>query len=50
MEILRLWLFANDGVTENAKKMLIENNILWSTRENLDGLLKYLNLSKLPEL
>jgi hypothetical protein len=50
MEILRLWLFANDGVTENARNMLLENNILWSTRENLDALLKYLNLSKLPEL
>jgi hypothetical protein len=49
MEILRLWLFANDGVTENARNMLLENIIL-STRENLDALLKYLNLSKLPEL
>ena len=47
---LRLWLFANDGITEDARTILMENKILWSTRDNLNALLQHVNLKKLPNL
>jgi len=45
-----LWLFASNGVTENAKKLMEENGILWSTKDNLNDLLKISDLRKLPEM
>jgi hypothetical protein len=50
LEILRLWLFAHDGVTDEAEKLLLKHEILWSTRAELDDLLEFLNLRKLPVL
>jgi hypothetical protein len=47
---LTLWLFASNGVTENAKKLMEENGILWSTKDNLNDLLKISDLRKLPEM
>jgi len=47
---LTLWLFASNGVTENAKKFMENNGILWSTKENLNDLLKDSDLRKLPEI
>jgi len=47
---LTLWLFAANGVTEDAKKIMEENGILWSTKENLNELLEYSGLRKLPEI
>ena len=47
---ITLWLFASNGVTENAKKMMEENGILWSTKDNLNALLKDSDLRKLPEI
>jgi len=46
---ITLWLFASNGVTENAKKLMEEKGILWSTKENLNDLLKDSDLRKLPE-
>ncbi|MCP4687680.1 MAG: hypothetical protein GY859_06500, partial [Desulfobacterales bacterium] len=50
LEILRVWLFADNGVTKKAKDLLEENNFLWSTRKELDALLEHMSLRKLPEI
>jgi hypothetical protein len=50
LRILRLWFFAHDGFTEDAKALMYEKGVLWSVRENLDGLLEWLGLRKLPRL
>jgi len=47
---LTLWLFASNGVTENAKKLIEKNGILWSTKEDLNALLVNSDLRKLPEI
>ena len=50
LRILRLWLFAHNGFTKEAEALMQENGVLWSVREDLDGLLKCLGLRELPEL
>ncbi|CAN2039276.1 ATPase domain protein, prokaryote domain protein [Candidatus Magnetomoraceae bacterium gMMP-15] len=50
LDSLTLWLFASSGVTEGAKKMIKENGILLSTKENLNALLIDSGLRKLPEI
>ncbi len=47
---IRLWLFSHDGLTQKAKTFARENGILWSAREEIDALLEYVGLRKLPEL
>lgn len=50
LERVRLWIFANYGVTEEAETLIREHNILWSERSDLDGLLQFVNLRKLPDI
>ncbi|MCP4692457.1 MAG: hypothetical protein GY859_30720, partial [Desulfobacterales bacterium] len=50
LKTLRLWLFAYDGVTGEAEELMRQNGVLWSTRAELDELLKLVNLRKLPEI
>ena len=50
LRILRLWFFAHDGFTKEAEALMLENGVLWSARDDLDGLLEHLGLRKLPEL
>jgi len=50
LEILRVWLFAESGVTKEAQNLLEENGFLWSTRAELDALLDHLSLRKLPDI
>ena len=50
LERLRLWIFAHDGFTREAEKLMEENRVLWSAREDLDGLLETVGLRKLPDL
>ncbi len=50
LKILRLWIFAHDGFTRQAENRMEKNNVLWSTREDLDALLETVNLRKLPVL
>jgi hypothetical protein len=50
LETLRIWLFACNGVTDEAEKLLNEHHILWSTRADLDALLQVVNLRTLPEM
>ena len=47
---LTLWLFASSGVTVKAKKILEDNNILWSTKTELNELLEDSGLRQLPEM
>jgi len=50
LQILRLWFFAHDGFTEDAEALMLKNGVLWSVREDLNGLLECLGLRELPEL
>ncbi|MEZ4865048.1 MAG: hypothetical protein R3C14_27280 [Caldilineaceae bacterium] len=47
---IRMWLFAYAGLTQEAETLAREQNILWSDWAQLDGLLTYLVLRKLPTL
>jgi hypothetical protein len=48
--ILRLWLFAYSGLTPKAKAFAREHGILWSSKAELNELLRLLGLRELPEL
>jgi len=48
LDILRVWLFAHDGVTKKAGALLRQHNILWSNRADLDALLTLAKLRTLP--
>ncbi|KPA09489.1 ATPase domain protein, prokaryote domain protein [Candidatus Magnetomorum sp. HK-1] len=50
IDILRLWLFSYSGVTKEAEKLLKKQGVLWSTKKELNALLEYVNLRKLPEM
>jgi hypothetical protein len=50
LDILRIWLFAGNGVTIPAEKLMRENGVLWSDRADLDALLEMLGLRTLPVL
>jgi hypothetical protein len=50
LRTLRLWIFAHDGVTEEAERLIQQHNVLWSSRADLDALLEAVNLRKLPLL
>ena len=47
---LRLWLFANGGLTPEAKEYAAERGILWSARPEFDELLAHVGLRQLPQL
>ncbi len=48
LRTLRLWLFAYDGVTEKARRLMEQHGVLWSSRAELDALLDEVKLRKLP--
>ena len=50
LKVLRLCIFAHDGFTSQAERLMEQNNVLWSAREDLDGLLETVGLRKLPDL
>ncbi len=47
---LRLWLFAYSGLTPKAHAFAREHDILWSSKADLNALLRLLGLRELPEL
>ncbi|MCP5088308.1 MAG: restriction endonuclease, partial [Rhodobacteraceae bacterium] len=47
---LRLWLFAYSGLTPKAHAFAREHGILWSSKTDLNALLRLLGLRELPEL
>ncbi len=50
LKVLRLWIFSHDGFTSQAERLMEQNQVLWSTREDLDALLETVGLRKLPDL
>jgi hypothetical protein len=48
--VVRTWLFSHDGLTEEAQALAKEAGVLWSSRTDLDGLLKHLGLRPLPDV
>jgi len=47
-DFARTWFFGNDGFTREAEDFMRENEIFWSTRADLDELLSYVQLRRLP--
>ncbi len=50
LEVLRLWFFAHDGFTSEAKDLMREKDVLWSDQGDLDGLLNHVGLKRLPDV
>jgi len=50
LQTLRLWFFAYNGFTEEAEGLMIEKGLLWSTKDDLDKLLKFVGLRQLPDI
>ncbi len=46
--LVRMWLFANFGLTGPAGDFAKERGILWSSRREFNDLLQNLGLTKLP--
>ncbi len=49
-DVLRVWVFAHDGFTEDAMDLIQKQGVLWSTRADLDALLEHVGLRSLPDL
>ena len=47
-DFVRVWFFSHGGFTQEAKAFMKEKGVLWSTREDLDGLLDHTGLRRLP--
>ena len=47
---LRVWFFSYSGFTAEAERFMKEKNMLWSTKEDLNALLEYSGLRRLPEI
>jgi hypothetical protein len=50
LETMRAWFFSHDGFTGKAEVLMKEKGMLWSVREDLDGLLKSVGLRCLPNI
>ncbi len=48
--IMRLWFFSYQGFSKSALELMSKHDIFWSTKEDLDDLLDYVKLRRLPEL
>ena len=49
-DAVRLWLFAQEGLTPEAEFFAREKGILWSSRPEMDALLDHAGLRRLPVL
>jgi len=49
-ELMRIWFFSYEGFAEKVLDFMSEHGVLWSTQEDLDGLLDYVKLRRLPKL
>jgi len=48
--IIRMWIFAHNGLTKQAEIFAKKHGIFWSKRQEFDKLLEYLGLRRLPDL
>jgi len=49
-ELMRLWFFSYEGFAPKVLDFMSEHGVLWSTKDDLDGLLDYVKLRRLPKL
>jgi len=49
-ELMRIWFFSYEGFAPKVLDFMSEHGVLWSTQEDLDGLLDYVKLRRLPKL
>jgi hypothetical protein len=49
LETMRVWFFAHDGFTKEAEALMFEKGVLWSVRDDLNGLLQLVGLRQLPD-
>ncbi|KHD08931.1 hypothetical protein PN36_14555 [Candidatus Thiomargarita nelsonii] len=49
-ELVRVWFFDAEGFSKKAMILMQEKGVFWSTKEDLDGLLDYVKLRRLPTL
>jgi len=49
-KVIRMWIFAHEGLTKQALAYAEKHGILWSSRKEFDKLLIHLGLRPLPEL
>jgi len=49
-ELMRIWFFSYEGFADKVLDFMSEHGVLWSTQEDLDGLLDYVKLRRLPKL
>jgi len=49
-ELMRVWFFSYEGFTKEALELMPKHGMFWSTKEDLDGLLDYVKLRRLPKL
>ena len=49
-QVVRMWIFAHEGLTRQALAFAKEHGILWSSRKEFDALLTHLGLRMLPDL
>jgi hypothetical protein len=50
LKTLRIWFFSYSGFTQEAQKFMRENDMLWSSQKELNDLLNYAGLRRLPEI
>ena len=50
LKTLRIWFFSYSGFTEEAEEFIKENGILWSSKKELNDMLDYAGLRRLPEI
>lgn len=48
--VLHKWIFAHQGLTQEAQALATENGVFWSTRSQFDELLHFMGLRKLPNI
>ncbi|TGO02641.1 hypothetical protein PN36_21505 [Candidatus Thiomargarita nelsonii] len=49
-ELMRILFFSYEGFAEKVLDFMSEHGVLWSTKDDLDGLLDYVKLRRLPKL
>jgi hypothetical protein len=47
-DLVRVWFFSYTGFTNDAQQLMQDNDVLWSTRPELDELLDLVKLRRLP--
>ncbi|EDN70391.1 hypothetical protein BGP_1504 [Beggiatoa sp. PS] len=49
-DLVQVWFFSYNDFTKEALEFMPQNGVFWSTQIELDELLEYVNLRRLPKL